>query len=410
MPTSCVGSACAFPGAEGFGNATPGGRGGQVIVVTNLNADGPGSFREAILTAGPRIIVFAVSGVIDFEGAAIELGEEHSFLTVAGQSSPGGITLRNVTLSSYHAGFHDAIFRFFRVRGPDSYDNLSFATTYNLVFDHMDFSGGSDECFDITYSHDFTVQWSTITNSTSGSGSQNYGALIAYKPTSRVSIHHNLMAHHFGRCAAQIHYGGDNPSPEDGAQIDFRNNVAYNCGFQQVLRVDDAPPTGLFCNLIGNYAKSGPDTPADSMIFGLSGDIHIADNVYEGQSIILSPFFDGNQLDMPFDYPAITTSSAADAYDQVLAFAGSWPRDAMVTRTVGEVMAGTGTLGKQDDELLTGGPAAPADGDMDGMPDDWETSMGLNPASAADASLLAESGYSNVEVYLAERAAAIVGQ
>ena len=84
----------AFPGAEGFGTETPGGRGGPVLVVTNRNSSGPGSFREAMLTTGPRIIVFRVSGVIDL-GGNISLTEAHSHVTVLGQSSPGGGTFVN---------------------------------------------------------------------------------------------------------------------------------------------------------------------------------------------------------------------------------------------------------------------------------------------------------------------------
>lgn len=408
--SSCTESACAFPGAEGFGTATPGGRGGQVIVVTTLAPDGDGSFTEALLTPGPRTIVFAVSGVIDFEGALLSLGEEHSYVTIAGQSSPGGITLRNVTIESYHSGFHDAIFRFLRFRGTDNYDNISFAEAHHLVFDHMDFSGATDETLDLTYGNDITIQWSTITNSTSGSGSQNYGALLAYRPTTRLSIHHNLWAHHAGRCGGHMHWVEDgNPDPPDGAQVDYRNNVFHNCGYQALLDATLAPATGLRFNLVGNYAKTGPDTPAESMMFSLSGALHLDDNVYEGQSMILTPYFSGEEHGTPFDFPVVTTTPSAEAYEQVLAWAGAWPRDAMNARTVAEVMAGTGQLGKTDDELITSGPAAPPDSDQDGMPDDWETQHRLDPANAADASALAPSGYSHLEVYLAERAAALIG-
>lgn len=407
--TSCADSACAFPGAEGYGTATPGGRGGPVLVVDTLDPDGPGSFTEALLTPGPRTIVFAVSGVIDFAGATIELAEEHSYVTVAGQSSPGGVTFRNVTLSAYHSGFHDAIFRFLRFRGTDNYDNISLATTHDIVIDHVDFSGATDEAFDVTSSHDFTVSWSTITNSNAGSGAQNYGALIAYKPTARISLHHNFMANHGGRCAAQMHWSGDEPDPAGGAEIDFRNNVLYNCGFQQLLRAELPPATGLKFNLVGNYAKSGPNTPADSMMFGVGGDVFLADNVYEGQSMILTPFFEGQELDQPLDLAPVTTTSAADARTQVLAWAGAWPRDAMNERTMAEMEDGTGELGKLDDPLITDGPAPPADADADGLPDEWEVAHGLDSSEPTDASAIAENGYSQIEVYLAERSAALIG-
>ena len=48
----------AFPGAEGYGSVATGGRGGQVIAVTNLDASGPGSLRAAVEAKGPRIVVF----------------------------------------------------------------------------------------------------------------------------------------------------------------------------------------------------------------------------------------------------------------------------------------------------------------------------------------------------------------
>ncbi len=407
--SSCTDTACAFPGAEGFGTATPGGRGGQVIVVDTLAPDGPGSLTEALLTAGPRVIVFAVSGVIDFAGASIELTEAQSFVTVAGQSSPGGITLRNVTLSSYHSGFHDAVFRFLRVRGTSNADNLSFATVSNIVIDHMDFSGATDETFDMTASRDFTISWSTISNSTGGPGSQGYGALIAYMPTTNISIHHNLMANHAGRCAAQMHWAGEGEPPEGGATLDFRNNVLHNCGSQQLLRAEGIPTTGIRFNLVGNFARSGPATPAESMMFGVWGDIHLADNVYEGQSMILTPYFEGTQHDAPFEFPAVTTSSATVARGDVLRWVGAWPRDAMNVRTIDEVEAGAGQLGAIDDALIVDGPPAAADGDADGLPDSWEVERGLDPQDGADSAAIAPGGYAHIEIYLAERAALITG-
>ena len=395
----------AFPGAEGFGTQTPGGRGGRVIVVTNLNGSGPGSFREAMLATGPRIIVFRVSGVIDL-GGDIWLSETNSNVTVLGQSSPGGITFINGAITNYQTNFHDAIFRFIRIRAQTG-DTLAFNPVYNLVVDHSDLSGGADETFDIDRSHDSTVQWSTITNSMRGSGSQNYGTLIAYRPTNNMTFHHNFSAHHGGRCGAQFHWAESGPVPADGVKLDLRNNVSYNCGFQQIYRADSVPAEGTNFNLIGNYAKSGPNTPAGSMLFGLGGKIYMSDNVYPGQSI-MSIYTNPTYLSQPHSFPSITTTSALQAYDDVLNRAGSWPRDAMTTRTVAEARNGTGTLGKLNDPLNTTGPAPPADADLDGIADSWELTHGLSPSNPLDSAQIHSSGYANIEVYLNEIAGQII--
>lgn len=397
-----------FPGAEGFGTETPGGRGGVVMVVTTLSGSGPGSFREAMLTTQPRIIVFRVSGVIDL-GGDIYLTEAHSNVTVLGQSSPGGITFINGSIGNYHTNFHDAIFRFIRIRAQAG-DTIAFNPVYNLVIDHSDFSGALDETFDMDASHDFTVQWSTVLNSMSGAGSQNYGWLIAYRPTNNITFHHNFSAHHLGRCGAQFHWNGSSPLPVDGVKLDLRNNVFYNCGFQQIYRADQVPAEGTNFNLISNYAKSGPNTPAGSMLFGLDGTIYMNDNVYPGQSI-MSIYSNPTYLSQPHPFPSVTTTSALQAYDDVLNWAGSWPRDAMTTRTVSEARTGTGTLGKLDDPLNTAtGPALPADADLDGIADSWELDNGLSPSNPLDSAQIHSSGYAYVEVYLNEIAAQITQQ
>ncbi len=114
----------AFPGAEGFGADTPGGRGGRILQVTTLADSGPGSFREALLTPEPRIIVFRVGGTIELE-SRILLTQAHSFVTVAGQTAPGdGIQIKGWDLF-LHEGFHDGVFRHLRIRpgatGPNEW-------------------------------------------------------------------------------------------------------------------------------------------------------------------------------------------------------------------------------------------------------------------------------------------------
>jgi hypothetical protein len=420
-PRSCVDTACAFPGAEGFGTQTPGGRGGRVIVVTTLASDGPGSLREALLADGPRIVVFRVSGVIDLEGNPLDLGGEEtgdrrSFLTVAGQTSPGGITIANgggTLLGTYHSGLHDVILRFLRFRGPVG-DTISFNTVSNIVIDHCDFSAGSDETFDITYGRDITVQWSTITNSPVGDGSQNYGTLLAYKPTTGISFHHNLQAHHSGRCLPHFHWNGDDPDPPGGAEIDLRNNVVYNCEGEDALYASLYPATGVRWNFVGNYAKAGPDSPEMAWLANVSSGLYESDNVYEGASndgLVFHAYGMFDPEPAPYDFPPVTTTPAEQAFDEVLAFAGAWPRDAMNVRTVDEVRNGTGSLGQVGDPYSTDAPEPPADADLDGIADAWETSHGLDPSDAADSALIdAATGYAWIELYVNELAAERIGR
>ena len=167
----------AFPDAEGYGAVTPGGRGGKIIVVTNTNASGPGSLLAAMMTTGPRTIVFRTSGVINLGTSEIILEPATlAYITVAGQTSPGGITITSTSGTPLNSGytacrFHDGIFRFLRMRvvrttggnGGDHATNFYQAKTF--IFDHCDFSGGDDENLDFMYTGNWTLQWSTITNS-----------------------------------------------------------------------------------------------------------------------------------------------------------------------------------------------------------------------------------------------------
>lgn len=406
----------AFPGAEGFGTETKGGRGGRVYVVTTLKWSGSGSLSEALQAKGPRIIVFRVSGVIDVPGGgASTLTEDNSYVTVAGQTSPGGITLRGAgtTLESYRAGFHDAVFRFVRFRGTSNYDNVSFTDTHHLVFDHCDFSGGSDEAFDITFSHDFTVSWTTVTNS--GPSGQVYGQLIAYPPTSRISMHHNFSAHHKNRCGPHMHWGPEGAAPEEGARFDYRNNVIYDCAFEKGLDIS-APKTGhLEFNVVGNYAKAGPNTPRAGntafMGIGETARLYERDNVYEPGLPIFTIYSRPERVTAPFPFPVVTTDPAPLVFERVLAGVGAWPRDAMNTRTIAEARAGTGAIGVVTDALIESGPEAPVDDDEDGMADAWEASHGLDATAPGDAAEDRDAdGYTNIEEYVNELADSLIGR
>jgi hypothetical protein len=138
FPALAAGEMPAFPGAQGWGTHTPGGRAGKVLFVTSLADSGPGTLREALLTKGPRTILFRTSGIIRLNKQLWMCGPEFSYVTVAGQSAPGGgiaLTGSDVILNN---GLHDAVFRHVRFRacneGPTVHNQCK-----NIVFDHCSF-------------------------------------------------------------------------------------------------------------------------------------------------------------------------------------------------------------------------------------------------------------------------------
>jgi pectate lyase len=196
----------AFPGAEGFGSESIGGRGGRIIKVTNLNNGGPGSLQAACSFKGPRTIVFDVSGVI--EG---DVTIEHGRVSILGQTAPGaGITIAGMLSTRYNPPhvIDDVVVRFLRVRPSASQGNsgdaLQFSQVDRVVLDHISCSWACDETIDIYGARNVTVQWCSIEESAvtgHPEGRHNYG-LISGPRGENVSIHHNLFAHHARRCPA----------------------------------------------------------------------------------------------------------------------------------------------------------------------------------------------------------------
>lgn len=433
----------AFPGAEGFGADVRGGRGGKVYVVTNLNARGPGSFHAALTAKEPRIIVFQVSGVIDFQPTGTNqfyLNDSlYSYVTIAGQTSPGGVTITgsascaNPIFQYTGCNLHDVVWRFLRFRaGPLGDHAFAQYLSHHYIIDHCDFSGGRDECIDLMRCHDFTVQWSTVANASpagecSSSGPQGYGALIAYQPFYHHSFHHNLIANHRKR-GPEYHWLWE-PIVDSG-KVDFRNNVIYNIVlYGTAFWGDSVEADPCQVNIVGNYYRYGNLSAQGQYynfppVVGEKGfHFYVRDNYWDSPQsgtpctgcVTGSPdsLFKTNysgplrRTPTPWNFPAVTTLTPRQAYDTVLARGGAWPRDSMNRRTVLEVKAKTGSLGKFDDPLITGGPAAPADADLDGMPDFWETAMGLNPNLAPDNGADPDGdGYANIEEYINDLALA----
>jgi len=424
----------AFPGAEGFGATTPGGRGGAVIEVTNLNDSGPGSLREAMeVRTGPRIVVIKVGGTIELT-RNIWVREANSYLTVAGQKAPGdGIQLKNYGIE-LRDGAHDVVIRYLRARPGDTtpgvwdkdavlvYGNAD-RPTHDVVIDHVSAEWAVDENVNIWgWVENVTVQWSLIAEgSLTGhpKGPHSMGLLSGSHPRITLSVHHCLLAHN----------GGRNPLLQDNSEgvNDFRDNVVYN------WQNNNAGDTklGARTNYAGNLYLKGPSSSLiEDSIFYVP-DRTNSENVrlwVDGNrgprcpsgcddewEIGVWTWENGTHYDadpalyrvfQPFPAPAVTAIPPDQLLDRVLAEAGaSLPRrDPVDARIVADVRNRTGAvgIGSGYPTLRSGG--WPTDLDHDGMPDLWEQRYGLNPLDANDArGDLNGDGYTNVEEFLNDR-------
>ncbi len=427
----------AFPGAEGYGKYTVGGRGGQVFEVTNLQDSGQGSLRAAVEASGPRTVVFRVSGTIDLKS---NLRISNSHITIAGQTAPGdGICIKRYPLM---ISADEVIIRYLRVRFGDESgradDAISSRYVKNLILDHVSASWSVDETMSIYHCENITVQWCLISesmfNSKHGKGSHGFGGIWG---SNNSSYHHNLLAHHSSR----------NPRFASGCgNTDYRNNVLYNWGYRSCYGAE-AKQKGnekfnfSNINMVANYYKPGPATDpgkkaefADPSSRGDNdkGQWYVADNFMEGSPSVTADNWSGVRgssyikLDQPWDAMPIHQQTAGEAYVLVLENAGATlpKRDAVDVRIIDEVRNGHATYegltyktkktvadqskicGIIDSQKDVGGwpelksTPAPTDTDHDGMPDEWETQKGLNPNDASDGNKVAADGYTMLEKYL----------
>ncbi len=432
----------AFPGAEGAGAYTVGGRGGEVLFVTNLEDYDPakdkaiaGSLRAACETKGPRIVVFRVSGTIALKAA---LTIKEPFITIAGQTAPGaGICLKNYRLG---ISADNVIIRYMRCRPGDNMegtegfrgdniDSLSISRAKNIIIDHCSTSWSVDETLSSTYTDLITVQWCLITESLNCSahhkGCHGYGSLVHGGKGAKCSYHHNLYAHHKDRNPRP---GGDYPLEQDpeGWTYDFRNNVLYNwAGKGAGYNMDKDKVTRM--NFIGNYYISGPNSRGNfafrehcpySKAYFSGNWMNGACPEDQWSLVIFKKRMNEENIraykqTKPFEVPAVRTDDAYTAYRRVIADAGATLplRDAVDTRVINHLInavSGTGDKGKiiNDEDEVGGWPelksaSPPKDTDSDGMPDAWEDSYGLNPGDGSDnAADNDRDGYTNIEEFL----------
>ncbi|HRG97107.1 MAG TPA: pectate lyase precursor [Polyangiaceae bacterium] len=422
-------AAPAFPGAEGYGAVATGGRGGPAVVVTTLAARGPGSLQEALDREGPRVVVFAVSGVIEGD---VEV--THGDVTIAGQTAPGaGITLHGRLAGAYDARVGNIVVRHLRVRPPPRletradgarHDAIQFSRNTRVMLDHVTASWASDETVDVYEARDLTLQDSTVEESSltgHPEGRHNYG-FIAGPDSARISVLRTLFAHHFRRAPAFA-----------TGPAEMRGSVIYDVrdGF-----VHDNPAEGAF-HVVGNVWKRGRSSRLAP--FALededpgSGDVLyvVRDNRVDDPGnlvgLVVDPFAERGRhpsfadlpagvdtgLDGPLPgmvYPA-RKLGPEEAYPLVLVRSGAFPRDVVTLRTIEDVRTRCGAWGaKPPPDLLAGlRPAAPPeDADRDGIADAWERARGLSPADPEDAKRPLEGEYTALEVYVNELADALV--
>ncbi|WP_194974087.1 LamG-like jellyroll fold domain-containing protein [Aquiflexum lacus] len=421
----------AFPGAEGFGKYATGGRGGQVLKVTNLNDDGPGSLRAAVQTPGARTIIFEVSGNINLTRP---ISVKYPNVTIAGQTAPGdGITITNY---KFIINSNNTILRYIRFRLGDKFfiednDALEVRKCENVIIDHCSLSWGTDETGSFYGVKNFTLQWSILSEGLNKT--KAYGGIWG---GNKASYHHNLFAHFSDRNPLFDHPGlfqNQEEIDEYRGIVDFQNNVIYNWGNRGSI----GGSGGTF-NYQNNYLKPGPAT-IDKVAFlrpssnspDKYGKFFILGNYFDGNSKITNDNWDGvrlenGQLTESYLHTLKLSSplpnqvyeqvhSAESAYEKVLESSGAnLVRDIVDLRIINETLVGTYTFngsngskyGIIDSQKDVGGwpilksLAAPSDTDGDGIPNNWEIANGLDPNIPNDKEFNLSPYYTDIEVYV----------
>lgn len=428
----------AFPEAEGYGRFARGGRGGKVVVVTNLNNTGAGSLREAVTNdIGPRTIVFNVSGLIELQSRLVS---SQPYVTIAGQTAPG----KGITISTAPFGItgNDNVVQNIRVRLGigKTYDGMGLTGADYSIIDHCSISWTIDEAFSSRGAKNITLQRTLISEALNAAGHQNYAVGKEHGYAASIggdvgSFHHNLLAHNYGRNWSLA--GGLDGSGYYAGLMDITNNVVYNWG----KRTTDGGTKEI--NFVNNYYKPGAGTTLfyaftaqhENVGMGMqrcyfSGNVmpgHFDENnqstgrriqLYDGVTDDYETF-----VDAPFFPSYVTTQTAGHAYKIVLSDVGCTQPvfdihdQRMISETLNTTYSVTGSYtgkkGFPDDEADSGGyedypfTARPDswDSDNDGLPDWWETLINTNLNSGANdfSDAIADDnldGYTNLDYYL----------
>lgn len=439
-------SLLAFPSAEGSGAMSVGGRGGIVVEVTNLNADGEGSFKDACERNGSRTVVFRVGGTIDLGAKNINIF--HDNITIAGQTALGdGIQIKNGGINIQAS---EVIVRYLRIRpGPAhaGVDALTIASPNrhnrkkNIIIDHLSTFWGVDETMDSgSFSDNITIQWTIIaeglhasiyTNNGKKENWNSYGTIdnkavwrhsrgvMITENSHNISLHHNLIFNNYKR----------NPLIQS-SDVDFVNNVVVNYQYQGYVQ----PFKGkVEANFIGNYFRSYIHNRPPIRVFdynrGYDGNSSIYykdnyDSVFrpsstQAETDIRILHINKKKIDLdghvsdrekPFPFLSVHTQPVHIAYTLVLENVGTnYPkRDSVDQRVISFIKSGKAPKEFVNHPKDVGGWAKlpsrtfSCDSDHDGIPDKWEKKHGLNPHNILDGNEkgLSSLGYTNLEIYL----------
>jgi len=434
----------AFPGAEGFGAKSVGGRGGKVIEVTNLKDTGTGSLRDCIDASGPRTCVFRAAGTI---GISSQMNVANPYITIAGQTAPGdGITLRFTGSDNNSEGplvvkTHDVIIRYIRSRpGPGSTTNsccisaIRILAGYNIIVDHTSLSWGVDENLTNWFPQsDITSQWNIIaeglSNSTNTKGEHSKGYLVG-DSAKRVTVAHNLFAHNVDR----------NPQVKPDTEAEVINNLVYNWakpvnGSTYFGGSADGASDLILGNAIANHYIPGPDTPTGSNDKGIAiglydpisseSKLYVKDNIGPGR-----PTNSGDDWLIVNGNPAYRSLTSVISSDTVTIYPVGNVKDAILQNSGANIgLNSDGTYFSRrdiiDDQIISnvlnkngsiinnpsevgGWPTLKignlyTDSDHDGMSDAWEVKYfgNTNRGSSADSSSDFDTdGFTDLEEFL----------
>jgi len=400
--------------------------------VTTLEDSGPGSLREALMDPRPRVVVFRVGGTLRLRE---DLFLRHPFITVAGQTAPGdGILIRDFGLTILT---HDVLIQHLRIRpgaerqkNPENNDGLGLlgeaygGDVHDVVLDHLSVSWAEDENVsvlgglrDITVSHCLIAEG--LNRSRHAKSTHSAGLLI--DDTATATVYRCLLAHNGFRNPVFL-----NNYRKRNVLAEMVETAVYDWGEvgTEITNYAADKNEGLRLNLVGNVFRAGPSLNAGFPFpigIGREGNPRLYlhgnmdgtgardDALMSGIGFRLNR--EGLRVQRPFDTPAVSAATdSADVWGEVLAAAGATRsrRDAVDARIVEEARKGTGRIIDSPDQgggypTLRDAPP-PRDSDHDGMPDDWETSRGLNPRFPEDRNDDRNGdGYTNLEEYLFSR-------